>query len=291
MPWLWIAVLAVALLGIGACIRSRAGRDSLPAVLSNFPIDLASPELQPHGIWADGWVDRETRATLRQPAGNVVLTVKGTVPEVEPGFRSSLRVFLDGKEIGLRDLDPGDFLVQAPVPASSGKRRVELRFGSDQQLPGPDLRRVAARVLVLGFQALDKPSRVGFEIVLPDTGIHLADGWYPLETFSGATFRWAENDVRLCVQGQDQPSRRLSLDVESGPGFDWKPFTLRVLDSNGTEVAAAKVRERQKVVFDVPVRPGLDTEYRLHVEGGGKAAKGDARILNFRVFSISSIRP
>jgi hypothetical protein len=36
----------------------------------------------------------------------------------------------------------------------------------------------------------------------------------------------------------------------------------------------------------VPVEAGKTNEFRLHVDGGGKKAPNDPRVLNFRVFEV-----
>src|SRR5205085_12575952 len=81
---------------------------------------------------------------------------------------------------------------------------------------------------------------------------------------------------------------QLSIVVEPGPGVGQKGFLLKVFDPSGKQVAASQVQRRSMVKLFVPVSPGKPSEFRLHVDGGGKPAPNDPRILNFRVFQITA---
>jgi hypothetical protein len=63
---------------------------------------------------------------------------------------------------------------------------------------------------------------------------------------------------------------------------------LKVLDATGRQMDAVRVQRRQTVELLLPVEAGKPNEFRLHVDGGGKPAPNDPRILNFRVFRIES---
>jgi hypothetical protein len=78
----------------------------------------------------------------------------------------------------------------------------------------------------------------------------------------------------------------LSLVVEPGPGVGGKPFLLKVLDESGRQTAAVRVTGRGTVQLFIHADSDKPNEYRLHVDGGGKPAPNDPRILNFRVFEI-----
>ena len=48
--------------------------------------------------------------------------------------------------------------------------------------------------------------------------VDFGTGWYPLETFGGQTFRWANNDARITVRAKNTKLNKAIVDVEPGPG-------------------------------------------------------------------------
>jgi hypothetical protein len=77
------------------------------------------------------------------------------------------------------------------------------------------------------------------------------------------------------------------LEVEAGPGLDFKPFMLDALDLRGGKIASIQVRGRESVEIPLPQGVALPTTLRLHVDGGGKTSANDNRIMNFRVFEAN----
>jgi hypothetical protein len=122
--------------------------------------------------------------------------------------------------------------------------------------------------------------------IVRGVGVELGNGWGVVETFRGETFRWVDNDAHIRVTGSQSGDAALLLVVEPGPGVSGKPFLLKALDDSGRQVAAVRVARRGTVQLFVPVGDGKPSEFRLHVDDGGKAAPHDPRILNFRVFEI-----
>jgi hypothetical protein len=107
--------------------------------------------------------------------------------------------------------------------------------------------------------------------------------WYPLESWDGQTFRWFNTDavVRVPAAG---PRSALVLDAEPGPGVGGQPCRLVLLGPDGEELSAIQLAARQKVGLPVPAgRPAGDLH--LCVEGGGRRAPFDRRIMNVRAFS------
>ena len=122
---------------------------------------------------------------------------------------------------------------------------------------------------------------------LPADGLLIGEGWYPYETFGGASFRWVQNDAELVVSRPGGQATTLSLEIEPGPGLGLQPFDLAILDGAGRTVATAPVRGRETVTVPLPIQPGAETQsFRLHVEGGGRPTPNDPRVLNFRVFAL-----
>ena len=121
-------------------------------------------------------------------------------------------------------------------------------------------------------------------------GIVLGKGWYPYETYQGAHFRWVDDDARFTIPAPKRKLAYVMIRAEGGPGLATTTFPLRVLDASGRQVAAVQVTAAQpEQLLILPVRPGVPNTFRLHVDGGGKHAGKDPRILNFRVFRMTRI--
>lgn len=267
---------------LAACNRG------LPSKLDHLPAELSNPALRISGIFADGWVGEKASLDLTQPKGDQVVVIRGTVPAIgASNFRSALELRLDDEALARWDVRPGDFALSAPVPLGEARRRITLRFSNSQQLPAGDGRSVAARLSFIGFQP--KSSNVGSPSdIVRGLNLQLGTGWGVLETFRGETFRWVENDAHILVTPDPNGNFVLSMVLEPGPGVDVKPFLLRVLDADGRQVSAEPVRRRERINFILPPQSGQPADFHLHLEGGGKPAPNDPRILNFRVFELEA---
>jgi hypothetical protein len=125
-----------------------------PWAISDFPADLSRSGLRSSGMFGDGWLANVASLQLTQPDGPASVLIRGMVPTVgDQGFTTELRVLVDGQEVARTSLGLGHFELRAPAPAGAGRRHVDLRFSSVQQLPAPDTRRVGARAHFVGFEA------------------------------------------------------------------------------------------------------------------------------------------
>lgn len=189
--------------------------------------------------------------------------------EVEAGPGVAFRPFL----LSVFD-DDGKPVQSARV---IGRERIALTVGV---LP-PGIHRFSLRCEGGGARLSDDPRALEYRVFAfhairaePDVtppAVRLLAGWYALETYNGETFRWVNNDAVLSVPSGQPPFELL---VESGPGFDYGPFRL---DLRGAARASLAVERRTALTID-----GAG-DYTLHVEGGGKRAPRDHRMLNFRV--------
>jgi hypothetical protein len=134
------------------------------------------------------------------------------------------------------------------------------------------------RLTAEGLRALEAK-----DIAAAGDGIHFGEGWFGVENWDGEILRWISNDAELLIQPQEGPARALVLEVEPGPGVDYKPFWLQVRDGTGQAVARGLIECRQQAVFVPPLKPGQTNRFTLHVEGGGRPVAEDPRTLNFRV--------
>ena len=117
--------------------------------------------------------------------------------------------------------------------------------------------------------------------------VALGSGWYPPESYRGEEFRWVNNDARVNVAQLLPRPYVVSLEVEPGPGVGLKPFELKVLDADHEPITSVQVLGRQTVSFEIAAGPPKVHELTLHLDGGGRAAVRDERILNFRTFKLS----
>jgi hypothetical protein len=125
-----------------------------PVKIDAFPTDLQNPALRYAGLDTDGWITKESFVELLQPDSPADLVVRVMVPMIgDAAYATDLQVLLDGQELARRTLGPGDFELRIPVQTAAGRRRVELRFSSDQQLPAPDNRQRAAKINGISFEA------------------------------------------------------------------------------------------------------------------------------------------
>ncbi len=271
-----------------------------PVFLHNPAADLANENLEYSGAYEDGWISESSQYVLQRPAGASVLTVRGIVPLIgDPDYHARLRVYAGGREIGREELGVGTFDVQMPVRSDMPVRaQVKLLFDHFQRLPGGDDRPVAIKMTGLGFESPQQAAAASTQVLLTNrqrsrwwdaldkARIAFGDGWYPLETYEGETFRWANNDAQIVLRAPTSDTSTMQLDVEPGPGEKSAQGTLRLLDGAGHEIGSAAIQGRQLVTFHLKRSAGPQT-YVLHIDGGGATVASDPRILNFRVFSVS----
>ncbi len=119
----------------------------------------------------------------------------------------------------------------------------------------------------------------------PQQAVALGGGWGPVETYQGATFRWEGQDAQIVVRGTGIAT--VTVDAEAGPGIGRSTFLLRALAPDGRQTDAAAFPGRATAAFYLPATPA-GTAYRLHVDGADGRVAGTARVLDYRVFAISS---
>jgi hypothetical protein len=118
-----------------------------PSSISQFPSDLANPNLQYSGLYEDGWMGADAYAVLAG-GGPAELVLKAEVPE---HAGKQLTVLVNGRPVLSMAIAPGALDLEVPLPASAASRRVELRFAATIHLAAPDLRPAAAHLSYLGL--------------------------------------------------------------------------------------------------------------------------------------------
>lgn len=124
------------------------------------------------------------------------------------------------------------------------------------------------------------------DILTPANNTSLGSGWFPLETYRAESFRWVTNDAETYVAVLKNVKHYLNIRLEPGPGLNLKPFELLVKEKNET-LARTTVKGRQMISIELPATEPMVRKLVLHIEGGGKPAPNDTRVLNFRVFKLT----
>jgi hypothetical protein len=113
-------------------------------------------------------------------------------------------------------------------------------------------------------------------------GVTLGSGWYTLEVYQSASFRWVNNDAEIQLAQNGDGDAKLELVIEGGPSLNGKPLVLQVFGDNKL-LQTTDVRTRRIVEITLPRRK---ITIRLHTQSENKPVLHDTRILNFRVFRI-----
>lgn len=241
-----------------------------------------------------GWHDLESEGgtAFRWARSNAECTVSTFQParqrvtfDLEPGpglaGRALAMVVFDKN--GERRLDEqihGRTTVALTVSASGPTVHLLRLYAEGGGMRGDADRRVLDfRVFRIGLEA--EPS----DVVGLASGARIGRGWYPLESWDGARFRWVDNDAAIVVDGAGTAA--LELDLEPGPGTGGRPLDLVATTRDGTLLGAFRLAGRERIAIPLPPEGARPFEVVLHGEGGGGATPGDARILNFRAFCES----
>jgi hypothetical protein len=124
-----------------------------PERVQRFPSGLADKSLEYSGIYEDGWVAESSYMVLGQRTDRSRLVVRLMNPVLNGVPASShLTLWLDGAEVGHKDLAGGDTEVKVPS-VGIGKHRIRLIFDKAVSLPGQDGRPVSALLRSVGFGA------------------------------------------------------------------------------------------------------------------------------------------
>jgi hypothetical protein len=128
---------------ISLLTEEETGALTPPAGIDRFPAGLFQHGLLFSGLAEDGWMAAVARMRLGADDAKTVRVI-GSVPNV-PDLASGLTIELtvDGRSVAHRTVGPGDFELQAAMPAGSGPRWIGLRADKSARLPAPDGRFVS----------------------------------------------------------------------------------------------------------------------------------------------------
>jgi hypothetical protein len=148
--------LSLFLTNISVLDQSQLEKIAAPSAVSTFPNDLKETQLVYSGVYEDGWIGSNSYFDLSDESSKM-LVVEGAVPilKVNPGFKTSVTLRIDGKKLITKDLKGGNFSVSVPwfgEAKGRNKKRVSIQFSEEQKLPAPDGRLVSAQVSFIGFK-------------------------------------------------------------------------------------------------------------------------------------------
>lgn len=171
------------------------------------------------------------------------------------------------------------------VNIASGVRGETFTIHADSKnLPAPhgDPRTLNYRLLeaTLGFSTANCPNEIA-----RDGTLGVGSGWYPFETFNGATFRWVNNDAQIVVNNAQPKPFTIQMEVAPGPSLGGAPLALTLAGHGAAATSGTPVRTRQIVSITVPPQPA-GAKLTLATHSKDVPAPHDKRTLNFQVFDL-----
>jgi hypothetical protein len=128
-------------------------------------------------------------------------------------------------------------------------------------------------------------SKAWYGVERKPAGVAFSRAWYGVERdYRGESFRWVGDDAVLIVQTPVGRPRTLCLELEPGPGVDFRPFELQVRDANGQIAARGMIDGRRLIQLSLPFTASQFHSFHLRTICGGQQVAGDPRVMNFRVF-------
>jgi hypothetical protein len=236
----------------------------------------------------EGWypLERAGETVFRWVEGRALVHVAALRPvrhvlhlAVEPGPGVGLAPFpltaslADGRELGTATV-AGKQTVRFDLPPESPSLfSVALSASGGGRTSAADPRVLDFRVFAVAVERIAD--------VFPSWAVPAA-GFHPLERDGAETFRWIGGEAIVELH----PSRRdrLEFDAESGPGMRSRPFRLRVVRPDGTELVDLEVGTRTRVVVPLAISDRVESIV-LRADGGGVTIASDPRNLDFRVFA------
>ena len=115
-----------------------------PAAVAGFPAGLVAPGLQFSGVAEDGWVADRAWFGLATTGPSDRLRLKGDIAGFSQKLLGgSVKIRVDGDQVGEHKLTPGNLDLDLPIPPKSGPRRIEIEATATDVLPQPDGRLVS----------------------------------------------------------------------------------------------------------------------------------------------------
>jgi hypothetical protein len=126
----------------------------LPQAIKSFSAGVFQPGLSFSGIYDDGWLAEVARIQLGSETRFGRIRIRGEVP----GFNklrtgATIGIVVDGREVARRQLQPGDFELEAAIPEIAGPRWIEIRSDMSDRLSAADPR--VASILLKSIELVE----------------------------------------------------------------------------------------------------------------------------------------
>jgi hypothetical protein len=129
------------------------------------------------------------------------------------------------------------------------------------------------------------------DVVSPEDGVLLGDGWGPRIPDGKDVYRYAADGAELVVNSRGASHRELTLELAPPGGQGDAPYAVEARDAAGTLVATAELSGRGEVRLTLPTTPDRACSFRLHVRPAlGSRAPGRGAS-SFRAFRRAGARP
>ncbi len=122
------------------------------------------------------------------------------------------------------------------------------------------------------------------DVVSPEEGVLLGDGWGPLTPDGGDAYRYALDGAELVVNSHGEERRELTLELEVLSDPVGGGYTVEARDASGTLVATDQLSGRGAVRLSVPADPHRVCSLRLHVRPTLGFATPASVLTRFRAF-------
>jgi hypothetical protein len=257
-----------------------------PESLSRFPADLFDPGLLFSGLYEDGWIAEVARIRLGSDKRAGVIRVRGQVSGSDrAGAGTTIEVMVDGQEVARRQLNSGDFELQAAIPVAAGPRWIELRADATDRISTADQRVASIRLVALELIE-DSPEQA--RALLPPQAIKSfpADLLKPGLSLSGIyNDGWVTEVARLQLRSEKKVGRiRVKGNV---PGFNrLRAGTTIDVVIDGQEVARRQLRPGEfELEAAIPETEG-PRWIELRADTTDRISTADQRVASIRLISL-----
>ncbi|MHB8905135.1 MAG: hypothetical protein ACYC6D_03305, partial [Melioribacteraceae bacterium] len=123
-----------------------------------------------------------------------------------------------------------------------------------------------------------------------EKSIELKSGWYPFEKFNNETFRWIGNAPAELLVNTKKSLKNILIEAEPGPGCAGKPLPIDIYIENEL-VKRDTIKQRQKIHLETELLNKINKDWanlKIVTHSENLKIKSDSRILNLRVFDIST---
>jgi hypothetical protein len=131
-----------------------------PEAISHFPEDLQNANLEFSGLYEDGWIADRAKVWLsasKQP--HCIFSIRALVPQETAGPKVSLRLAIDGRAVAIRQLQPGEVVIEVPAIGDGRRHEIDVAVTKLFHLPNGDGRPASMLLHFLGYEQSKEGTR------------------------------------------------------------------------------------------------------------------------------------